>query len=868
MTNRREFLKLGGAAAAVGLTGGPAAAGVAGIPWKVGGIDQNLQNAGVVDTPLIKGNKDFSPITFKERTAIPSACWQCVTRCPVIGYVENGKLVKISPQLNSIRTEGTLCAKAQAGVNQVYDPDRILFPLRRVGARGEGKWKRITWDEALGELATRLGKLRDEGRPENFMFHYGRMKASSSKLIKSLFLANYGTGTIGNHTAICEGGKWTSQELTWGGHYDNWDFDNTRFVLNFGSNVFEAHTNHTPTAQRLSRALVERKVRMVTFDVRLSITAAKSSEWVPIKPGTDIAVALAMSNVVMEEDLYQGEGEAFLKFCRTTKDVNATTGDKVAALKAHLAQYTPEWAEGISGVNAGKIRELARELARGRPSCVVSYRGAVTHAYGVETERAVQMLAAITGNVDCPGGRCKAVGAKWKYPKGPKNKPKSRKLKIIDGFKGQAALPTHHVSHQVLPVIRDGSQGRPEVYMWYCYQPVYSNGDCQANIDTLKDESIMPFTVAVSPFYDESSSLADMILPDATYLERWDWEDMVSPNQVPEYYIRQPIVPPMGEVRNFADVCCELAERMGFPLGVKSMEEFVQQSCEKTPAVKKAGGFEYMRANGVYHDPEQAPAFFSYMREIKADAVSAEGVIFDEAAQVYWKWKKSKAKSLEEALAKGYAHTKNSYKGYVGQLIGATVYRGFPPDKLNKTGYFEIYSEIMEDKGFNPMPTYYPIAEHAEMKPDELILTTYKVNVQSHSRTQNSKWLSEIYHDNPAWINPETAEARGIADGDPITVRSEIGEITTKARVTPAVMPGVVAISNHCGHWSYGRYASSRPTPNELRSDIPDPDASRIWWEGRNGVHPNWVIPNKADPISGQMLWNDTVVTVEKAAVA
>ena len=868
MTNRREFLKLGVTASALGLVSSPAAAGVAGIPWKVAGVDQNLQNAGVVDTPLIRGNKDFSPITYKERTAVPSTCWQCVSRCPIMGYVEDGKLVKISPQLNSIRTEGTLCAKAQAGVNQVYDPDRILYPLRRVGARGEGKWKRITWDEALGELATRLKKLRDEGRPENFMFHYGRMKASSSKLIKGLFLANYGTGTIGNHTSICEGGKWTSQELTWGGHYDNWDFDNTRFILNFGSNVFEAHTNHTSTAHRLTRALVERNVRMVTFDVRLSNTAAKSAEWVPIKPGTDIAVALAMSQVVMEEDLYQIEGKDFLRFCRATKDVNATTDEKVAALKAHLAQYTPEWAEGVSGVPAQKIRDLAREVALGRPSCIISYRGAVTHAFGVETERAIQMLAAITGNVDNPGGRCKAVGAKWKYPKGPKDKPKSRKLKIGDGFKGQFALPTHHASHHILPVIKEGSAGRPEIYMWYCYQPVYSNGDCQANIDTLKDESILPFTVAVSPFYDESSSLADMILPDATYLERWDWEDMVSPNQIPEYYIRQPIVPPMGEARNFADVCCDLAERMGFPLGVASMEQFVQQSCEMTPAVKNAGGFDYMKANGVYHDPDAAPAFFSYSREILPDKLSAEGVILDETTQVYWNWKKTKAKSREEALEKGYAHTKSGYKGYVGQLIGAKVYRGFPPDKVNKTGFFELYSEIMEDKGFNPMPTFYPIPEHVEMKPDELILTTYKVNVQSHSRTQNCKWLTEIYHENPAWINPETAAQRGIVDEDLITVRSEVGEITTKARVTPAVVPGVISISNHCGHWSYGRYASSTATPADLSDDIPDPDAARIWWEGRNGVHPNWIIPLKGDPISGQMLWNDTVVTVEKAATA
>ncbi len=858
MTNRRDFLKLGGAAAAVGLAG---ATGVA-------RGDELVQSADVWDGPLLKGNKDFSPITYKEREAVPSACWQCVTRCPMIGYVENGRLVKISPQLNSIRTEGTLCAKAQAGVNQVYDPDRILFPLRRVGARGEGKWKRITWDEALGELATRLQKLRDEGRPENFMFQYGRMKASSSKLIKSLFLANYGTGTIGNHTTICEADKWIAQELTWGGHYDNWDVDNTRFVLNFGSNVFEAHTNHNPVAHRLTHALIDRGVRMVTFDVRFSNTAAKSSEWVPIKPGTDTAVALAMCNVVMEEDLYEGEGREFLRFCRVTSDVNASTDDKIAALKAHLAQYTPEWAEEISGVTAGKIRALAREVALGRPSCIISYRGAVAHAYGVEAERAIQMLAAITGNVDNPGGRCKAVGAKWKYPKGPKNKPKSRKLAILDGFEGQVALPNHHVAQMVLPMIRDGSAGRPEIYMWYCYQPVYSNGDCQGNIDVLKDETILPFTVAVSPFYDESSSLADMILPDATYLERWDWEDMVSPNQVPEYYIRQPIVPPLGEARNFADVACDLAERMGFPLGVKTMEEFVKQSCEMTSAVKKAGGFDFMKANGVYHDPEQAPAYFSYLREIPADALGAEGVIFDEATQVYWNWTKSKAKSLEEALENGYAASGKSYKGYVGQRIGATVYRGFPPDKVNKSGYFEIYSEIMEQKGFNPMPSFIPIPAHAQMKPDELILTTYKVNVQTHSRTQNCKWLSEIYHENPAWINPETAAQRGIVDGDLITVLSDVTTITTKARVTPAVAPGVVSISFHCGHWRYGRYASSQPTPAELRSDVPDPDGSRIWWEGRNGVHPNWVIPLTADPIGGQMPWNDTVVTVEKAVVA
>ena len=693
-------------------------------------------------------------------------------------------------------------------MNQVYDPDRLLFPLRRVGPRGEGKWKRITWDEALSEIAERLKKLRDAGTPEKFMFHFGRMKSSANKMMTAVFMPTYGSATIANHDTLCEASKWVGQELSWGVSYENWDFDNTRFVLNFGASVFEATTNHTAVAHRLARALVERKVRMVTFDPRLSNTAAKSSEWVPIKPGTDVTVILAMCNVILQDGLYDRDALDFLRFVRATEDVNATPDEKLAALKAHLSQYTPEWAEGVSGVAAEKIRRIAKEFALGKPSCLIGYRGPITHAYGAEGERAMQMLAAIVGYVDAPGTRVKAVSPSWKSPTGPKDKPPSKKLAILDGFDGEVAFPTHHVAQKVLPLIKDGSKGRPDIYMWFTYQPVYSNGDCQLNMDVLKDEKLLPFTIAVSPYYEESSSLADMILPDATYLERWDWEDNVSPNQVPEFYIRQPIVPPLGEARDFCDVICDLAKRLGMPLGFDSKEDFVRQSCEMTPEIKAIGGFEYMKKHGVWHDPNRAPEFFSYKRKIPPEALSASGVILDETLGVYWNWTKSKATSADDAKAKGYHLTGDAWKGYVGQVIDGEVYRAFPPDALNKTGYFEIYSEHMKDKGFDPLPSYYPIEEHAKMGPDDLILTTYKVNVQSHSRTQNCKWLSEIYHDNPAWLNPKTAAARGIENGDLIRVTSEVGHIVTKARVTPAVAPGVVAISFHCGHWSYGRYAS------------------------------------------------------------
>ncbi len=839
MLNRRNFLQVGATVPLAALAGGALVRQVSAGP--------------------VIGGKDFSPITGKERQAVPSACWQCVTRCPNISYVEDGRLVKIEGQPNSIRTNGVMCSKGQGGVNQYSDPDRVLHPMRRVGKRGEGKWKRVSWDEALGEIATRMKGLRDAGTPEKVMFHYGRMKASHSKLIKSLFLANYGTGTIGNHTSICEAAKWTGQELTWGGHYDNWDFDHTNYVLNFGSNVLEAHTNHIPTAHRLIARLTEGNIRMVTFDVRLSNTAAKSSEWVPVKPGTDRAVVLAMCNVIMSEDLYKGEGEDFLKFVKVTPGSGASIYEKVAALKAHLAQYTPEWAEGVSGVPVDKIRTLAREVATVKPACIISYRGAVAHHHGADTERAVQMLASITGNVDNPGGRCKAVGAKWKYPKGPKKKPKSRKLKIVDGMPGAAKLPTHHVNHQVLKMIKDGSAGRPDIYMWYCYTPVYANGEVQENIDIMKDETLIPFSVCVNPYYDESAALADIILPDTPFTERWGWEDMVSPTQVPEYYIRQPAVKPLGECRDFADVCIELAERMGFPLGVESHEEFVKASCEKTPAVKAAGGFDYMKANGVYHDPEAKPKYYSYKKVLKPDVYQAEGVVMDPETGVYWNWKKAKVASEEEALAKGYTHTKKSYKAYVGQEIDGVVYSGFKPDKVNKSGYMELYSEILDEKGLPALPSWIAAPEHDAMGADDLILTTFKLSTQIHSRSANCKYLTEISHDNPAWINPLTAAERGIAEGDMIKVKSEYGELELAARVTPAIVPGTVAISHHCGHWEYGRYASGKAAP-EARDEA---DIDRIWWTS-NGAHPNWIIGNRADPISGQLRFMDTVVTVEK----
>lgn len=815
ITSRRDFLKTGA------IFGGLAAAGT----------------VARAATP----HSASAPVSIegKALTAVPSSCWQCVSRDAIVCFVEEGRLVKIEGNPRSIRNRGKICARGQAGINQVYDPDRVLYPLRRVGKRGGGRWRRVSWDEALAELTTRLRALREAGTPEKFMFHYGRMKGSDATIVQD-FLRAYGTGTVGNHTSICEGGKWVAQELTWGKYYDVWDFEYTNLIVNFGSNFFEAHTSHIQAAQRAVEALA-RGAKLYTFDVRLSHTAAKSTEWIPIRPGTDLAVLLAMTHVVLTRGLYD---ETF---------INDWTTTSVAELKEHYRSFTPAWAEAISGVPASKIEEIAVAFGKAKPAVIATYRGAVAHYNSVLTERAKLTLEAICGYLNKKGGTNVAVAPKWKTPTVT---GETKKLKILDGPDGAVAFPNHHVNHQIFKMIKEGSHGRPEVYMVYCHNPVYVNGECAENVAIVKDESLIPFIVAVDAFYSETTALADLILPDVTYLERWSWDDAPSFAMVPEFYIRQPAVKPLGEARQFQDVVCELARRLGLDLGYGSAQEYIAKSCELTGL-----GFEKLKAEGVWYDAQAKPAYGAHAKELKPEEYQAEDILYDEETGVYWNWKKSGVSSREEAVAAGYRKTKNAYKGYVGQRIGDKVYEGFVPDKVNKSGKLEVKSPLLAEKGFPALPAWMDIPDHQNLPPDAVILTTFKVAFHTQSRTTNCKWLTELYHDNAAWLHPETAARFGIADGGKIRLTSAAGELVTTARVTEGIVPGVVAISNHLGHWEYGENASGKAAAS---GHVCGPDCETKWWN-TYGVHPNWVIPNRPDPIGGQQRWMDTVVKISAA---
>ena len=279
---RRELLKLGAAA-------GAALSGVGGL----GLMRATRAQARSVGKSTGKIDR------------IPSLCQACTTACGIIGNVRDGRLLTISGNPEDPNSQGSVCAKGVAGPSILYDPYRLLYPMRRVGPRGSGKWKRISWNEAYEEIATRLRTLREAGHPEEFAFQQGRNRSTD---IINRFLNAYGTPSSFNHRALCSLNRRAAILATIGdSDWDLGDFENSDYVLNFGCNWAEAHQGHIPVAIRMMRARERRGAKLVTFEARLSNTAAVSDEWFCIKPGTDGLVALAMSHVICKERLWNKE---------------------------------------------------------------------------------------------------------------------------------------------------------------------------------------------------------------------------------------------------------------------------------------------------------------------------------------------------------------------------------------------------------------------------------------------------------------------------------------------------------------------------------------------------------------------------------
>jgi anaerobic selenocysteine-containing dehydrogenase len=786
------------------------------------------------------GGKDFGPVTGAERKAIPINCHVCNIQDGAIAYVENDRVVKLEGNPDHVSTRGRLCAKGNSGMWYSYDPDRILYPMKRVGARGEGKWKRISWDEALTELAGKLNAALKED-PNTIMLKYGRNRSGG---VIDRFMQTLGSATVVNHTSVCESSKKIGMEPTWGPDIETPDFANAKYVLNFGSNILEAAYFHNPLSQRVTEGRIDNHSKIVTFDVRLSNTAGFSDEWIPVHPGTDGAVALAMGHVILREDLQDSE------FIETWTNVT------VKELKEHYKQFTPEWAAKISGVPVATIERVAREFATAKPATLFTYRGPAKHLYGSYNERSCMMLPIMTGNVEKKGGYCLPRGMGWPQPSPAPSKPKKDS---VLAHPPEYPLAGHKVSHLVPFWIADGRQ-KINVYITYQDNPVYTNPGAMAVWGKLfKDEKLIPYLVSMSPFMGEETALADLILPDCPYLERWEPESM--PNSLwPWLGIRQPVHKSLGESRENRVMMRDIIWKLD-PDGKRGMkqfwefkdgEDYMRHHFDNVPGLKEAGGLNFLKKHGVWPiygklDPKTGKVTDKTGREIQAEY----GLFRKEL---------SAADMAGTAIDKGGVITKNGKA--IGVKRNGKNYVGFPTGNR----IINVRVDQWAEYGFNPMPTFKRIPWHETMKDDELVMVTFKLNVMKQSRTAAVKWLAEIAHSNPMWIGTSTAARIGVKTGDLVRVESKVGYLVTKAYVTEGIHPRTVAIPTGFGHWEYGRLATLKL--KEKKSDAShgadDPDLNNVWWEDK-GVHPNNIIPVVADPIGGSQGWYDTVVKVTKA---
>ncbi|MEK6589854.1 MAG: molybdopterin-dependent oxidoreductase [Nitrospinota bacterium] len=831
---------------------------------------------------------------------IPTRCLNCTTSCGIVVKVKDGKAVKIDGNRLDPNTRGTICAKGQAAINQLYNPDRIIYPMRRVGKRGEHKWERISWDEALGEVAERLIKLKELGREEEFVFQHGRSKLGN---LKKRFCWAYGTPNDLNHTSICSNNIRIPISSFFGRNvnFDCSDFAHTKYILNFGSNFFECHQGGHHIAKRAMEAMIENEAKLVTFDVRLSNTAAKSDEWHQVFPGTEGAVALAMGNVILSEGLFDGD---FIETW-TTSTVNE--------LKDAYKDFTPEWAGAISTLSAADIRRLAREFAASSPRCIAFLnRGIHAHSNGFYSSRAVYTLNALVGNIGKPGGfqypidgGKKEWGIKISEPEPFPEKPKKN---AIVAFPPEYPYSwTQKVGGNTFLYWKNKRE-KVSMYMGYCINAVYSwpEGPTLAR-EVFLDEELIPFHVAIDPFYSEQTSLSDIILPDATFLEKYDNDQREAYDYIPFVGLRQPVVKPLGESRDVREILRELSQRIGHGMERyfhwKDTEDYMRMVFANIPSDKNGiGGFERMKRDGVYvqnnfpanlhpsYAGKKGYEFFKWeltdeqMRDTYSETIALKN-----------------GKKIDVLRKKG-----DEKKANVGVIRNGRAYHGF---HTTKTGLFEIYQEDIIKSGeiaSNPdgsklkgrypaLLTYIPIPGHNSVKAsdEKFILTTFKVNVHTQSRTANHKLLSEIWHYNPAWINRTVGERLHLKEGDEIIITvwrhpyrafgdkaivadsSKVGEFRVKVHLTDAIHPKAIAISNHCGHWEYGRVAA----PIRNGSDIPyreftfaSPDRcidENIWWSKEkggvgNGYAPNSVMQITPDPITGQQGWYDNIATIKK----
>jgi len=510
---------------------------------------------------------------------VATTCEMCVNKCSLVAVVKDGVIRKLNPNPRNPKSRGMLCARGNAGLQQVYDPARIKRPLIREGARGEGKWRPASWDEAFDYAASRLGAVKAKYGPQGSLW-------SSCESFQEVFFQNlalaFGSPNLVRHPSLCLSAVNLAYSLTFG-TVPSFDVLNAQYMIMSGSNRMEAFI--TPDTMDLVHATTERKARLIYLDPRFTVTASKADEWYPIRPGTDLAFILALLNVIVGEKLYNQEfvGTYTIGF------------DKLAE---HLSPYTPAWAENETEIPARDITRIAHEFADAAPRAFY-YAGRRSSGYCEEFQmrRAQAILNVIVGNWDRPGGVVPngkiALGEylflPWDDPTAPRIDEIETNFPLaVKGDGAYLKLRENVLAEKPYPV---------KAWMIHKHDPLNAIPDQNRTLQMLQQ---MDFVGVIDIEMSDTAWYADVIFPESTYLERQDPIQML-PGLQPVVVFRQPVIAPLYDTKTTLEIAQGLAKRLGASQYFDyTIEQWIEAQAKELPIEQP---LEYLKKFGTWSPP-------------------------------------------------------------------------------------------------------------------------------------------------------------------------------------------------------------------------------------------------------------------------
>jgi anaerobic selenocysteine-containing dehydrogenase len=856
--------------------------------------------------------EEFDPKAWPQKVKrrymlVPTVCFNCESACGLLAYIDRDTLEIQKFEGNPVHpgSRGRNCAKGPATKNQIYDPERILYPLKRAGKRGEGKWRRVSWDEVLEDLAGRMRRAIEEDRRNEIMYHVGRPGQDGylDRVIQA-----WGVDGHNSHTNICSSAARLGYFLWAGFDRPSSDFANARVTLLVSSHLETGHY-FNPHAQRIMEGKTA-GAKIITLDPRLSNTASLSDHWLPTWPGSEAAVLLAIANYLIQNDLYDRpfvrrwvNWQRYLQAERP--DLTVTFDNFDRALKELYAEFTPEYAEQESGVAAGSIVEAAKVVAdcQGRLATHVWRSAASGNLGGWQVARTLFFLNVLTASVGTRGG---TSANSWnKFVPKPFSVPSPQQTWSELLFPNEWPL-THYELSFLLPHFLLEGRGKLDTYFTRVYNPLWINPDGFVWLKALRNEDLIACHIALTPTWNESAWYADYVLPMGHAGER---HDLMSQETQPGQWIafRQPVrrvalertgqtveftyEANPGEVWEEDEFWIQLSWRLD-PDGSLGIRQHFESPYRPGECITVDEYYQWIFENSVPGLPKAAAkeglSPLAYMRKYGSFEIIKDNYTpYEERIAGMTNSAPGNGK-LPEGFAVDGENRVLKDRHVVGVMIDGEARVGFgtPSRKL------EFYQPTMADWGWTDLQYTVPHYLKSHVHPDNidrakgemLLLPTFRLPTLIHTRSANAKWLYEISHKNPVWMHPDDAARIGVVSDDLIRVETEIGYFVNRVWITEGIKPGVVAMSHHLGRWRLQENVGVNPGASALVTleensegiydirqihgatayESADPDTSRIWWE-EVGVHQNITHAVHPDPISGMHCWHQKAMNVTKA---